>query len=113
MGFGVDSCALDQPDLADYMRRCTLLVNCTSAGLYPAINETPLAMSYFHPGMTVFDAIYHPSRTRFLAEADAAGCRTQNGLRMLLYQGLASFTLWTGIAVREEIFDLNLLQESI
>ena len=66
----------------------------------------------FTAGMIVFDTIYNPLKTRFLAEAEAAGCKIENGLRMLLYQGLASFTLWTGIDVREEIFDIDELQKS-
>ena len=113
MEFPVAAVGLDDRKLDDVMRQCTLLVNCTSAGLRPNVAETPLEKRHFHAGMTVFDTIYNPARTRFLAEAEAAGCKVQNGLRMLLYQGLASFTLWTGIDVREEIFDLDKMQESV
>jgi shikimate dehydrogenase len=111
MDFPVQAFGLDEKDLGDAMARCTLLVNCTSAGMHPHTDETPLDKKYFRKGMTVFDTIYNPSRTRLLAEAEAAGCKIQNGLRMLLYQGLASFTLWTGVDVREEIFDLEELQK--
>lgn len=107
----VTAAALDDPDLAEVMARCTLLVNCTSAGLHPNIDETPLDKKYFHRGMTVFDTIYNPLKTRLLAEAEAAGCKVENGLRMLLYQAIASFTLWTGIDVREEIFNIEELQK--
>jgi shikimate dehydrogenase len=108
--FPVPAYSLGAPELEDLMSHCTLLVNCTSAGMHPTTNETPLDKKYLHKDMTVFDAIYNPAKTRLLTEAEAAGCITQNGLRMLLYQGLASFTLWTGIDVREEIFDLDHLQ---
>jgi shikimate dehydrogenase len=113
MDFPIAAHALDDQDLGRVMDRCTLLVNCTSAGLHPKTDETPLDKKYLHPGMTVFDTIYNPAKTRLMAEAEAAGCRTQNGLRMLLYQGLASFSLWTGIDIREEIFDLDNLQHGI
>ena len=112
VSFAVRSFALDDPNLDDSMARCTLLVNCTSAGLHPHTDETPLDKKYLKSGMTVFDTIYNPSKTRLLAEAEVVGCKIQNGLRMLLYQGLASFTLWTGIDVREEIFNLDELQKS-
>ncbi len=112
MKFAVQALSLSDPDLAAAMAQCTLLVNCTSAGLYPNTGETPLDKKYFHRSMTVFDTIYNPSKTRLLSEAESAGCKVQNGLRMLLYQGLASFTLWTGIDVREEIFNLDELQKS-
>ena len=50
----------------------------------------------FHRGLFVFDVIYNPMETRLLREAREAGCETANGLYMLLYQGAASFKLWTG-----------------
>jgi shikimate dehydrogenase len=106
MDFPVCAVSLDDEALPESMARCTLLVNCTSAGLKPNVSETPLDKKHFHSGMVVFDTIYNPPVSRFLAEAEAAGCTVQNGLRMLLYQALASFTLWTGIDVREEIFSI-------
>ena len=112
-GFPVPSLSLDDPALKDAMAECTLLVNCTSAGMHPNILETPLEKNFFHPRMTVFDTVYNPAQTRFLAEAQGCGCTVQNGLRMLLYQALASFTLWTGVAVTEEIYDIDELQKSI
>lgn len=111
--FPVTALSLDDAELAETMARCTLLVNCTSAGLTPNESETPLDKKHFHPGMVVFDTIYNPIKTRFLSEAEAAGCTVENGLRMLLYQALASFTLWTGVEVREEIFNIDELQKSI
>jgi shikimate dehydrogenase len=108
--FPIPAFSLDSPEFGDALARCTLLVNCTSAGMHPNTADTPLDKKFFHKGMTVFDTIYNPEKTRFLAEAEAAGCATQNGLRMLLYQALASLTLWTGIDIMEEIFDLKELQ---
>jgi shikimate dehydrogenase len=40
--------------------------------------------------------IYRPAETPLLRAARAAGCRTANGLGMLLYQGAAALELWTG-----------------
>ncbi|MBN2189152.1 MAG: shikimate dehydrogenase [Chitinispirillaceae bacterium] len=111
MDFPVQAYGLDDRDLGDAMARCTLLVNCTSAGMHPRTDETPLDKKHFRKGMAVFDTVYNPATTRFLAEAGKAGCTTQNGLRMLLYQALASFKLWTGVDVKEEIFNLEELQK--
>ena len=44
--------------------------------------------SLYHPDLIVSDVIYNPRETRFLREAREAGCRTFNGMYMLLYQGL-------------------------
>jgi shikimate dehydrogenase len=46
--------------------------------------------------MLVYDLIYLPSETPLLAAAKARGARVVGGLPMLIYQGAASFQLWTG-----------------
>ena len=112
-GFSVQTSTLESSSVEEHMSRCTLLVNCTSVGMYPETEKTPLPSRYFHKGMAVFDVIYNPVRTRFLQEASAAGCSVQNGLSMLLYQGLASFKLWTGIEAPETLFDLTELEKMI
>lgn len=103
----------DSPALAQTMARATLCVNCTSVGMHPHEQETPLPAQLLHAGLTVFDAIYNPVETRLLAEARRAGCAVQNGMRMLLYQGLASFTYWTGVTVDDAIFAIDELQQAI
>jgi len=104
-GAPVSYCKLGSPESADIFARCTMLVNCTSVGMYPNVNDTPLDKTFFHKGMTVFDAIYNPGVTRLLREAADIGCRTQNGLLMLLHQGLESFRYWTGVDAPVDLFD--------
>ncbi|MDR2694280.1 MAG: shikimate dehydrogenase [Chitinispirillales bacterium] len=93
------------PQSAELLGKCTLLVNCTSVGMHPNVDDTPLDRSFFNSGMTVFDAVYNPGETRFLREAAAAGCVARNGLLMLLHQGLESFRYWTGVDAPADIFD--------
>ena len=45
--------------------------------------------------LIVSDVIYMPEKTKLLEEAEKIGCKTINGLGMMLYQGAASFKLWT------------------
>lgn len=74
-----------------------LALNATSLGLKPG-DGLPFDPSRFSIGSAnaAFDMIYRPAETPFLAVARAAGCRTANGLGMLLYQGAAALELWTG-----------------
>lgn len=72
------------------------LINCTSVGLkdpeatpFPWVDAIP-------KDCYLFDTIYIPPQTRLLKEATARGCRTRNGLAMLVEQGAESFRLWTG-----------------
>ena len=74
-----------------------LLTNATSVGMEPHVQDTPISdPSVFHEGLVVSDVIYHPRKTRLLSLAEGAGCRTFNGMYMLLYQGAEAFRLWTG-----------------
>jgi shikimate dehydrogenase len=73
-----------------------LLINATSLGLKPA-DPLPFdekKFSIFH-AEAVYDMIYRPAKTRLLKLAAAKGCRTSNGLGMLLYQGAKALEIWT------------------
>jgi shikimate dehydrogenase len=76
------------------LAKAKVLVNATSVGLHG--DESPVPGELIPPDLLVMDLIYNPARTRLLREAEAAGCQVQNGELMLLHQGAASFTLWTG-----------------
>jgi shikimate dehydrogenase len=74
-----------------------LVLNATSLGLKPE-DALPLDERAFSWSQTtaVFDMIYRPAETPLLARARRAGCRTANGLGMLLYQGAKALEIWTG-----------------
>lgn len=77
---------------------CHLLVNCTSMGLKhsPAEKESPVTAELINKECLVYDLVYNPAQTPLLKEAEKAGARTLGGLAMLVFQGAASFELWTG-----------------
>jgi shikimate dehydrogenase len=74
------------------LAKTKVLVNATSIGL--AGDVSPIPGEIIPPELLVLDLIYN--RTRFLREAEAAGSTVQDGELMLLHQGAAAFTLWTG-----------------
>ena len=87
----------DRSSLKDALERSTLLINGTSVGMSPNEEDTILPdTDLLHEGLTVADVIYHPKQTRLLREAAEKGCRTFNGMYMLLYQGAEAFRLFTG-----------------
>jgi shikimate dehydrogenase len=74
-----------------------LLVNATSVGLYPDVDaRLPLRLDGLPPDTLVCDVIPNPPRTRLIREAAARGCRTLDGLGMLVNQGVIGIRLWTG-----------------
>jgi shikimate dehydrogenase len=79
---------------------CELLVNCTPAGSVRQSGgeeEDPaVPTDVLHSGMLVYDLIYLPAETPLLSAARGRGCKVLGGLPMLVYQGAASFKMWTG-----------------
>jgi len=86
------------------LAKTKLVVNATSIGL--TSDETPVAADALGSDLLVLDLIY--ARTRLLRDATAAGCVTADGEIMLLHQGAAAFTLWTG-----QPAPLQLMQERL
>lgn len=87
----------DQDTLKQALAESTLLTNATSIGMAPNADASPIAdPSWMHPELLVSDIIYNPRETKLMQDAKAQGCRTCNGLYMLLYQGAAAFRIWTG-----------------
>lgn len=78
---------------------CDLLVNCTSAGSAGAAEEkeSPVPADVIHSGALVYDLIYRPAETVLMRTARKRGARVIGGLPMLVYQGAASFNIWTGL----------------
>ena len=76
--------------------RADALINTTSVGMAPHVDAMPIRAELLPRFAVVMDIVYAPLTTRLLREANACGCRTVDGLEMLLHQGAAQFTLWTG-----------------
>jgi shikimate dehydrogenase len=88
--------ALYEGDARIAVENADALINCTSVGLKDP-DATPFPWADAIPeDCYVFDTIYIPPQTRLLKDAAAQGCRTRNGLAMLVEQGAESFRLWTG-----------------
>jgi len=74
------------------------LINATSIGLFPDLDaRVPLALDSLVPATIVCDVIPNPPRTRLLRDAESRGCRTLDGLGMLVNQGVIGIQLWTGL----------------
>ena len=73
----------------------TGLINATPVGMAPQADDMPLAPELLSKFNVVMDIVYRPLETRLLKEAQAQGCLTIDGLRMLIHQGAAQFELWT------------------
>ena len=91
----VSASTFQRSSLKEALEEANILVNATPIGMAPNGDETPVEQGLINPRLLVFDTIYNPPKTRLLREAEMAGARTLSGINMLVYQGAASFELWT------------------
>ncbi len=92
----VSSLADVSVNLNDVIAETPILINATAVGMHPLHEKSviedfaPVSEKHF-----CFDLVYNPAKTRFLRLAERAGAAVQNGLDMLIFQGLQSLRIWT------------------
>jgi 3-dehydroquinate dehydratase/shikimate dehydrogenase len=74
---------------------CDVVINCTSVGMHPDVDHTPLHPSYLKPGLVVFDTVYTPETTLLVKEARARGCQVITGVELFVRQAALQFKLFT------------------
>lgn len=93
--FGKRLKVIDWVQAGNMLEEATTVVNTTSLGMIGK-PELRVPLDGLQPGAVVTDLVYAPLKTRLLAEAEAAGCTTVDGLGMLLYQAVPGFERWFG-----------------
>lgn len=79
-----------------------IIINTTSLGAWPVVEETPLADSDIFLNAIVVDIVYNPLQTRFLKLASKKAALTIDGLDMLIFQGIAALEIWSRVSVEYE-----------
>jgi len=93
----VRGAALEATTLAQAVAGASLVVNTTSAGMWPDVDAMAWCPEVTYPGdVSLFDLVYNPQETMLMRLAGRAGARAENGLGMLLHQGAESLRLWSG-----------------
>lgn len=91
--------------------RFDILVNSTAVG-FQSPEECPIESAVLHKDMIVMDVVFLPPETRLLRLAEIVGCKTIQGVRMLLHQACGQVELYTGcdapIDVMEQVMDWEL-----
>ena len=80
-----------------------VLINATSVGMKPNDNQTPVAPKWLKPDLAVMDIVYNPIETKLAKDAKAAGAKVVGGVEMLIFQGAASFAIWTACEAPVEV----------
>ena len=87
----------DLDKLKEEIASSYLFTNATGMGMKPLEGQTYIPdKSFLRPDLIVSDVVYYPRETELLRMAKEGGCKTMNGIGMMLFQGAAAFKMWTG-----------------
>jgi len=95
--------ALSSSAIQRNLQDSDILINATSVGMHPNIGQSLVAPQWLKPDLCVMDIVYDPVETKLMNDAKAAGAHVVSGVEMLLYQGAASFEIWTGVSAPIEV----------
>lgn len=99
------------PDIIDTLRASKLIINASSVGMFPDVEDSPINLqNAFTTEQIVFDLVYNPPKTKLLELAEAEGAIVLNGLNMLVHQAAKAFELWTGQQMPVDEIKQSLLQ---
>lgn len=80
------------------------VIQTTSVGLYPNVSCAPIEDDDFYDLVEAgVDIIFNPETTSFMKKCMKKGAPAHNGIKMLLYQGIAAFELWNDVKVPDEL----------
>lgn len=91
----------------DMIKKAEIIINATSVGTLS--NESLINKEMLESKQIVFDIVYNPKETKLIKEAKASGCRVVYGYKMLLYQAVYQFKLFTGRKAPVELMEKTLL----
>ena len=95
--------SLTPKEIQQNLQDSDILINATSVGMKPKTEESLVAPKLLRPNLAVMDIVYNPIETKLAKEAKAAGAKVVSGVEMLIYQGAASFEIWTGKSAPVEV----------
>ena len=81
-----------------------IAIQATSVGMYPNIEEAVIEDESFYKMISIgYDIVFNPIETKFMKLCKESGANSYGGLRMLLYQGIIAYELWTGKEISDEM----------
>jgi len=87
----------DENELRKQIANSDVLCNATGVGMKPLEGQSLITdPAILRSDLIVTDCIYSPRKTKLLEMAEQQGCKTLNGIGMMLWQGAAQIKIWTG-----------------
>jgi shikimate dehydrogenase len=94
----IEGNSLSEPNINKALQNTNVLINATSVGMHPNVDRSLVAPEWLRSDLCVMDIIYNPLETKLAKDARSKGAKVIDGIEMLIYQGAASFEVWTNHA---------------
>jgi len=99
----------DVNTLQEALKDADVLIHTTPMGMPPNEGISLVEKKWLHPKLVVHDIVFNPLETQLIKDAKSAGCETVYGYKMLLYQGVEQFRLYTGVEAPIEVMEQALI----
>ncbi len=103
--------SLNKQIIKKQMQQIDILINATAVGMKPKADSSLISPEWLKPTITVMDIVYNPVETKLLKDAKSIGAKIISGVEMLIYQGAASFEIWTDKPAPVEIMRKAVLEQ--
>jgi shikimate dehydrogenase len=94
-GKKIDGNTLSATTIKKELADTDIVINATSVGMHPKDDQSPIIPSWLRSNLCVMDIVYNPIETKLMKDAKSLGAKVVGGIDMLVYQGAASFEIWT------------------
>ena len=94
-GKKIEGNSLSAKTIKKELEDADIVVNATSVGMHPNDDQSLIDPSWLRPDICVMDIVYNPVETKLTLDAKSVGAKVVSGVEMLVYQGVASFEIWT------------------
>ena len=101
----------NRAELKAAVEQSPIIINATNVGMGDTADQSLIPAELLGEQHTVADAVYHPRITRLIADAEAAGAKTVEGLRMLLGQAAICEKIWLGIDMPFDVAEAAVMNE--
>ena len=98
----------DIKSLSEEIKNADIIINATSVGMKPNNTDSVVDIKLLHKKLVVMDIVTNPSETKLLKNAKKIGCKIVSGERMLFWQAVLKFKMFTGIQAPVEVMEEEL-----
>ncbi len=109
----VSAGSLSSAVIKEKIRDSNILLNTTSVGMSPNINQSLVSSNNLKSDLAVMDIVYNPRETQLAKDAKAVGAKVVSGVEMLIYQGAAAFEIWTGQQAPVQVMRRAVLEQNV